>query len=60
MSSLIFRKYRSADKVELSFDNIEVLSVHEVREMVSSTMGVALEDLSKCLDINRLLGYRYT
>lgn len=49
MPSLIFSRYGSPEEIELNFDDVEVLSVQEVRETVSSTMGVPLEELSKYL-----------
>lgn len=37
--------------MELAVDNIEALSVQELKEAVSKKMGVPLQDLSKTLSL---------
>lgn len=49
MPSLILRKYRSSEDVELNIDNVEGLSVKELRENVASRLEIPLEELSKGL-----------
>ncbi len=46
-SSLILRKYKSSEKVELTFENVESTSVEALRESASSKLGIPLSDLSK-------------
>ena len=45
-SKLILRKYRSSEKLELTFENVEDLSVQELRENASSKLGISLDELS--------------
>ena len=47
MPHLILKKYKSSERTELTFDNVDVLSVQELRETVSTRMGVSLDELSE-------------
>lgn len=55
MPSLIIKKYRSSEKSELTFESVEDLSVRELRENVSSKLGMSLDDLSKHMNNIMLL-----
>ena len=46
-SSVILRKYKSAEKTELTFENVENVSVETLRECASSKLGIPLNDLSE-------------
>ncbi len=48
MPTLIFKRFRTSEKVELEFQNLDGLSVEEVREKVSSSMKLPSEDFGKC------------
>ena len=50
MPTLTFRNYRTSEKVDLEFDNVERLSVEEVRKKVSTSMKLPLEELSESKD----------
>lgn len=45
MPTLIFKKFRTSEIAELEFDNVEGLPVEEVREKVSSSMKLPVEEL---------------
>lgn len=47
MPFLILRKYRSSEDVELIIENVEGLSVKELRENAASRLEIPLEELSK-------------
>ena len=44
--SFIVRKYKSSEKVELTFEGVECLPVESLRESASSKLGIPLNDLS--------------
>ena len=49
LKSLFLKKYRTSQKVELTFENVEDLSVRELRESSSNKLGIPLEELSKTI-----------
>lgn len=48
MPSLTIRNFKSSEKLELSVESIDELSVQELKDRVSSSMGIPLEELSNC------------
>lgn len=50
MPLLILRKYRGSEDVELPIENLEGLSVRELKENAASRLDIPLEELSEdCL-----------
>ena len=47
MSSLFLRKYRSSETVELSIQNLNELTVKELKDNVSSKLEIPVDQLSK-------------
>ena len=47
MPLLILRKYRGSEDVELPIEDLEDLSVKELRENAASRLAIPLEELSK-------------
>ena len=45
--SLILRKYKSSEKVEVTFESLECLKVETLREYASTKLDIPLSDLSK-------------
>lgn len=54
MPFLILRKYRTSEEVELTIDNVEGLSVKELREDASSRLEIPLDELSKIVLTHRV------
>ena len=47
MPSLILKKYRTSETLELTFESVENLSVKELKENASSELSISQDDLSK-------------
>ena len=51
MPSLILKKYKTSDKVELSFESVVALTVQDLEQKVSSSVGLAADgEFSECCE----------
>lgn len=51
MPSLLLRKYKTSEKVELQFESIADISIQELKENASSKLQIPLNDLSRLFDL---------
>lgn len=47
MPFLILRRHRTSEEVELAVENVETLSIKELRENAATKLKIPLEELSK-------------